>query len=46
MKVFEIVQHMVNHASYHRGHIEGVLYQMSIEPPVTDIPVFLQKVKI
>lgn len=46
MKVFEIVQHMVHHASYHRGHIEGVLYQMSIEPPVTDIPVFLQKVKI
>ena len=38
----EIMHHAVNHASYHRGHIEGVLYQISIEPPTTDIPVFLK----
>jgi len=43
MKRSEIIQHFVNHASYHRGHIEGVLYQMSIEPPTTDIPVFLRE---
>lgn len=43
MRRFEIIQHFVNHASYHRGHIEGVLYQMSIEPPTTDIPVFLRE---
>ncbi len=42
MTVSEILQHIVNHASYHRGHIEGVMYQMSIEPPTTDISVFLQ----
>ncbi len=41
MRRSEIIQHIVNHASYHRGHIEGVLYHMSIEPPTTDIPVFL-----
>ena len=39
----EILQHVVNHSSYHRGHIEGVLYQMSIEPPTTDIPVFIDE---
>ncbi|MEM7260053.1 MAG: DinB family protein [Pseudomonadota bacterium] len=38
----EILHHIVNHASYHRGHIEGVLYQLCIEPPTTDLPVFLQ----
>ena len=43
MRISEIIQHCVNHASYHRGHIEGVLYQMSIEPPTTDIPVFLRE---
>jgi len=37
-----IIHHVVNHASYHRGHIEGVMYQMSVEPPTTDIPVYLQ----
>ena len=42
MKVHEILMHAVNHASYHRGHIEGVMYQMSLEPPTTDIPVFLR----
>jgi len=42
MKKYQILQHVVNHASYHRGHIEGVMYQMQIEPPTTDIPVFLQ----
>jgi len=42
MKKHQILQHVVNHASYHRGHIEGVMYQMEIEPPTTDIPVFLK----
>ena len=36
---------VVNHASYHRGHIEGVLYQMSVEPPTTDLPVFLRVIQ-
>ncbi len=45
MSIVEIIQHVVNHASYHRGHIEGVLYQMSIEPPTTDLPVFLKTIR-
>ena len=46
MSRFEIIQHVINHATYHRGHIEGVLYQMSIEPPTTDIPVFLREIHV
>jgi len=42
MQRSEVIHHVINHASYHRGHIEGVLYQMSVEPPTTDIPVFLK----
>lgn len=37
-----IMHHVVNHSSYHRGHIEGVLYQLSIKPPASDMPVFLK----
>jgi len=44
MRRFEIIQHVVNHGSYHRGHIEGVPYQLSIEPPTTDMPVFLREI--
>ena len=42
MKRGEILQHVINHASYHRGHIEGVMYTLLLEPPTTDISVFLQ----
>ena len=42
MKKQDVLLHVVNHASYHRGHIEGVMYQMHIEPPTTDLPVFLK----
>lgn len=41
----EILQHVVNHASYHRGHIEGVLYSMPVKPPTTDLPVFMRNFK-
>ena len=44
MRRLEIIQHVVNHGSYYRGHIEGVLYQLSIEPPTTDMPVFQREI--
>lgn len=40
----EIMHHAVNHSSYHRGHIEGILYQLSVEPPTTDLPVYLRSI--
>ena len=45
MKTSEILNHVVNHSSYHRGHIEGVMYQMNMEPPTTDITVYLHQEK-
>lgn len=42
MERAEILRHVVNHSTYHRGHVEGVLYQLFIKPPNTDMPVFLK----
>jgi len=46
MKICDVVHHVVNHSTYHRGHIEGVLYQLHIEPPTTDIPVFIKQLSV
>lgn len=40
----DILMHVVNHATYHRGHAAGILYQLDISPPTTDFPVFLREV--
>ncbi|MEF9979114.1 MAG: DinB family protein [Thermomonas sp.] len=37
----EILLHVVNHTTYHRGHVAGMLYHLDIFPPATDLPVFL-----
>lgn len=42
----EILMHVVNHATYHRGHAAGMLYQFGISPPTTDLPVFLRELAI
>jgi uncharacterized damage-inducible protein DinB len=39
----EIVLHVVNHTTYHRGHIGSIIYQVPAEPPTTDLPVFLRE---
>jgi len=38
----DILLHLVNHATYHRGHIGTMLYNLSVKPPTTDYPVFLR----
>lgn len=38
----EIVLHVVNHATYHRGHVAMMMYGLSVPPPTTDLPVFLR----
>lgn len=37
----EILLHVVNHATYHRGQAAAMLYHLDIFPPATDLPVFL-----
>lgn len=38
----DIVLHVVNHKTYHRGHIADMLFQIPVQPPTTDLPVFLR----
>lgn len=38
----EIVLHLVNHATYHRGFVGDMLYQVSVTPPSNDLPVFIR----
>lgn len=38
----DILLHVVNHTTYHRGHIGDMIYDVDAEPPTTDLPVFLQ----
>ena len=40
----EILLHLVNHTSYHRGFVADMFYQVPARPPTTDLPVFLRDV--
>lgn len=42
MRRGDIVLHVVNHATYHRGHVAMMMYGLSVPPPTTDLPVFLR----
>jgi uncharacterized damage-inducible protein DinB len=38
----DIVLHVINHTTYHRGHIGDMIYQIPAHPPTTDLPVYLR----
>jgi uncharacterized damage-inducible protein DinB len=38
----EILLHIVNHTSYHRGFAADLFYQVPAKPPTTDLTVFLR----
>ena len=38
----QILLHVVNHGTYHRGNVTAKLYQYDVSPPATDYPVFLR----
>lgn len=40
----DILLHVVNHKTYHRGYVADLLYQTGSRPPVMDLPVFLRDV--
>ncbi len=44
MSRLEILHHIVNHATYHRGFVGDMLNQVPLPPPATDLPVFLRDV--
>ena len=38
----EILQHVVNHSSYHRGYVAQMIYDAGARAPVMDLTVFLR----
>lgn len=40
----EILLHVVNHGTYHRGFVGDMLYQAMVTPPASDLPVYLRDV--
>lgn len=42
MRRGDILLHIVNHKTYHRGYVADMLYQAGSHPPVMDLPVFLR----
>lgn len=38
----DMLLHIVNHKTYHRGVVADLLYQASSRPPTMDLPVFLR----
>jgi len=40
----EILQHLVNHTSYHRGFVGQMIYDVPARAPTTDLTVFLRDV--
>ena len=39
----EIVTHVVNHATLHRGQVVGMIRQLGVQPPVTDFIFYLRE---
>jgi uncharacterized damage-inducible protein DinB len=42
MTINEIVLHLVNHGSYHRGFVSDMMYQIPAIPPTNDLTVYLR----
>jgi uncharacterized damage-inducible protein DinB len=40
----QILLHIVNHGTYHRGFVSDLMYQILASVPANDLPVFLRDV--
>lgn len=43
MPLIDQMQHVVNHATLHRGQIVGMIRQLSLDPPSTDLLFYLRR---
>ena len=43
MRLVDQMQHVVNHATMHRGQIIGMIRQLGIDPPATDLIFYLRR---
>ena len=44
MSVSEILFHLVNHGTYHRGFVSDMMYQIPAIPPANDLTVYLRDI--
>jgi len=44
MSVSDIIFHIVNHGTYHRGFVSDMMYQIPAAPPANDLTVYLRDV--
>lgn len=44
MTAEQMLLHVSNHGTYHRGYIADMLYEAGIKPPTMDLPVFIRDV--
>jgi len=44
MCVYDILQHLVNHGTYHHGFVSDMMYQVPVIPPANDYTVFIRDV--
>jgi uncharacterized damage-inducible protein DinB len=43
MRLVDQMQHVANHATLHRGQIVGMIRQLGIDPPSTDLLFYLRR---
>ena len=43
--VTHVVLHLVNHATLHRGQVVGMLRQLGVKPPTTDLIAYYREIK-
>lgn len=44
MSAEEMLLHVANHGTYHRGYIADMLYEAGVKPPTMDLPVYIRDV--
>jgi uncharacterized damage-inducible protein DinB len=42
MRLVDQMQHVINHATLHRGQVVEMIRQLGLEPPSTDLLFYLQ----
>ena len=43
MRLVDQMQHVANHATMHRGQVVGMIRQLGIDPPSTDLLFYLRR---